>query len=481
MATLEELQLNGIATVGNIYVDGSYTATETPAQNAITQEALTFGDNAFGAFGPTYPADNATVATMPTGAYPEAGSAYYISNIDIGAVRINTADQNKTSVYDVYVTGVTAQGFYVLPQKAGSYSPIGEDKTLSVYIENMTLNGNGYHGFGTTENANFVGDYAVTIKNSTMNYLAVATGSAWGVDNNTGGNHKYAKVDGNITFNLDNVTVNSVAGVARGQVGTSTNHAKITGTITNSKFGNSFHIIQMGVEAANYEYCSWADLDITVTGSSFSGALMLLPNRGSASNNDKDLMTFHGNVGLKVTGSTMNGLVVGTGRSPTGWQGVGWVDGDITYTLSGSTTGRTYITKGGVGTGPTAATQATHTVTGTIDQGSVVGDFVAFELRGDKKDVVYANSTISVTAATIGSFTFLTTINSSNGTTSVADKLYGAQVLNLAGARTGALSTGAANHKGATFALNFGASDEQGVSGNITGQWITRSPLPVME
>jgi len=475
MATLEELELNGIATVGNIYVDGKYTATDTPATNPITGEALTFGENAFGAFGPTYQADNATVATMPTGAYPTAGSAYYITNINIGDIRINTADQNSTTVYDVYVSGVTAQGFYVLPQKAGTYTPAGDDKTLSVYVDSMTLNGNGYHGFGTTQDANFTGDYAVTIKNSTMNYLAIATGSAWGVDNGTFGNHKFAKVDGNITFNLDNVTVNSVAGMARGQIGTADNHATITGTITNSKFGNTFHIIQTGTDGNGQSFNSWTDIDITVTGSSFSGAWMTLPNQSSASRNDRGELTTHGSVSLKMTGTTVNGLVVGAGRSGTGWQRVGWVDGDIELKLTASTTGRTYLNKGYVGHAKSGSEteQVFQTVTTTVDEGSVVGDFVAYELRGDKADKVFANTTISVTASTIGNFTFLTTINSGGSTTSVGDKLYGAQVLNFAGARTGNLQTGAATHKDATFAINFLASDVQGVSGDISGQWNT--------
>ena len=455
MATLEELELNGFTTVGNIYVDSTWTATSTPATNPITGEAMTFGDNAFAALsgGTTAPA------------YPVDGSALFITNINVGGNRIWNGRADNT-VYDVYVSNVQSGDIYVIPRKAGTYTP--DSGVLNIYVEGTSIASGGYHGLAATENANLKGDYNVTIKNSTMQYLAVATGSAWGVDNGTGSNHRFATVDGNITFNLDNLTVTSVAGVARGVIGTSINQAKVTGTITNSKFGNNFHVLFMGVDANNQSFNSYADIDITITGSSFSGAWMTLPNQSSASREQRGELTLHGNVSLKVTGSTMNGLVIGTGRNGTGWQRVGHVDGDIDFQLSGSTTAVTFVTKGRVGT---ASNQ--RAVTGTISDNSVLGNFVVYESRGDKAEIVYADTTITISASTIGKFTYETTIDGGGGTTSVANFIVGNQVLNLAGARTGDLVTSAANHEKATFTLNFQASDVQGVSGNITGQWST--------
>ena len=456
MATLEELELNGFTTVGNIYVDSTWTATSTPATNEITGEAMTFGTNAFAALS----------GGTTTPAYPEDGSALFVTNVNVGGNRIWNGRNNST-LYDLYVNNVQSGDIYIMPRNAGTYHP-DTDGTLNVYIEGTSIASGGYHGFAATTNANFTGDYVLTIKNTRMQYMAVATGSAWGMDNGDAGNHRYAKVDGNITFTLDNLTVDSVAGVARGQVGTNLNQAKITGTITNSKFGQTFQIIHTGVDSSGNSFNSYVDIDITVTGSSFSGAWMTLPNQSSASRNDRGELTTHGDIKLKIAGSTMNGLVIGAGRNGTGWRRVGWIDGNIEFELVGSTTALTFINKGYVGT-----TAQSRTVTGTISANSVVGDLVAYELRGDKGDFVRAASNLTVSESTIGNFTFLTTINSGGTTTSVGDKAYGAQVLNLAGATTGNIATGAATHKDATFSLNFQASEKQGASGSITGQWST--------
>jgi len=460
MATLEELQLNGFKAVGNIYVDNSYTEEATPATHPITGEALIFGVNAF-----------TTIAGGTVAAAPEDGSALFVTNTNAAVNFYNGRTNGGGAVYDVYASGVTGlTGMYVIPRQAGQYSP--DDSTLNIYIEDTTFASGGYHGFGATTNANFVGDYVLVMKNTSMQYLAVTTGSAYGAGENNAGNQRYAKIDGDITFTLSNVTVSSVAGVARGQVGTADNQAKITGVIENSKFGNIFQVLHMGVEDANNEFNSWADVDITITGTSIANELMILPNRGSASNNDKGLMILHGDVNLKVTGSTSNGLVVGTGRAGTGWVGVGWIDGNVSFSLSGSSTGRTYITKGGIGTGPTAAEQTQRTVTGTISDGSVVGDFIAYELRGDKKDAIHADTTITVTASTIGNFTFLTSINSSGNTSSVADRLYGTQKVELTGAVAGNLVSTDADQADATFTLIAHASETESKAGTIR-RWGT--------
>ena len=259
----------------------------------------------------------------------------------------------------------------------------------------------------------------------------------------------------------------SVAGVTRGQVGTIDNKAKITGTITNSRFGNSFHVVHMGVDASEQSFNTYADIDITVAGSLFSGAFMMLPNTSSASRNDKGELTMHGNIKLKVTESTMNGLVIGAGLDGTGWRRNGWVDGDITFELTGSTTGLTFITKGSVGT-----SEHQCTVTGTIGGGSIAGDFVAYELRGDKKDTIYADTTISVTDSSIGNFTFLNAINSAGVTSPVGDKLYGAQILNLAGARAGNLLSSTGDQTTADLSVVFKAHEKQSVVGDIS-RWNT--------
>ena len=456
MATLEELELNGFTTIGNIYVDGSYLTEETTPQcDSITGEELIYDENAFGAL------SGGTTSTV----YPADGSALFITNLSVGSNIILNARDNG-SVYDLYISGINSGYIYALSREAGTYTP-DSDGTLNVYIEGVTFSSGGYHGFGATTDANFVGDYAITIKNTSMQFLALAAGSGNGVDNGDAGNHRFAAVDGNITFTLDNVTVSSVAGVTRGQVGSEDNHVKITGTITNSLFGNSFHVIHMGVDSSGQSFNSYADLDITVTGSSFSGAFMMLPNQSSASRNDRGELTLHGDITLKMTDSTVNGLVVGTGRNGTGWQRVGWVDGDITFELTGSTTGLTFVTKGGVGT-----SEHQCTVTGTIGGGSIAGDFVAYELRGDKKDTIYADTTISVTNSSIGNFTFLTSINSAGSTSAVSDKLYGAQILNLAGARAGNLLSAAGDQTATDFSVVFKSNEQQSVVGDIS-RWNT--------
>ena len=83
MATLEDLK--GFATVGNIYVDSTYTAEATPATDPITGEALEFGVNAF--------------TTLPGGtasAVPANGSAMFITNVDLGTSRLYNGRPEKT-------------------------------------------------------------------------------------------------------------------------------------------------------------------------------------------------------------------------------------------------------------------------------------------------------------------------------------------------------------------------------------------------
>ena len=458
MATLEELQLNGFSTVGNIYVDSSYTAEATPATDPITGEALVFDTNAFGA-----------IAGGTVSAVPADGSALFVTNVD-GVGNFYNGRAGSTEVYDVYASGVTGlTGMYVLPRAAGTYTPDANgDGTLNVFVENSTFASGGYHGFGATTGGNFTGDYALVIKNTSMQYLAVSTGSAYGDGEGNAGNHRYAKIDGDITFTLDNVTVSSVAGVARGQVGTDENHAKITGVIKDSKFGNIFQVLHQGVDASGGSYKSWTDLDITVTGTSVSGAFMMLPNQSSATRSRNGELNFTGNIKLKMTGSTVNGLVIGTGRSGTGWQRVGWIFGDIDFELAGSTTGTTFVTKGNMGD-----SSHTQNVTGVIKDGSVLGNVVVFENRDNAtKDLVYADSDIQIIGSTFGKFEYVTTINSSGNTLSNADKLYGSETLELTGVRGGDIISSTAAHSGATFTLNFHASETQSVVGTIN-TWKT--------
>ncbi|MBR2964015.1 MAG: hypothetical protein IKC53_07405, partial [Lentisphaeria bacterium] len=455
MATLEDLK--GFATVGNIYVDNSYTAETTPATDPITGEALEFGVNAF--------------TTLPGGtasAVPANGSAMFITNVDLGTSRLYNGRPEKTTLYDVYVSNVKSGDIYVMPRAAGEYTP--DTGTLNVYVEDVTIASGGYHGFGATTGANFAGNYDVTIKNSTMQYLAVATGSAYGVDNGDAANHRFALINGDVNFTLSNLTVTSVAGVARGSIGSADEKAKVVGLVENSIFGNNFHILFNGVDSNGNSFNSWNDVDITISGSSFSGAFMMYPNQSSATRERNGDLTIHGDVKLKVTGSTMNGLVIGAGRSGTGWQRTGWVDGNFDFEISGSTTGVSFINKGSLGK---AETQ--RTVTGKINNGSVVGNFVAYELRSDKASAVYADSAITVTDATIGKFTFLTGLDGSGGATvGVSDRLYGTQTLELTGSTAGDILSVAegASQADATFDLSFHASETKSAVGAI-GYWNT--------
>ena len=97
MATLEELQLNGFSTVGNIYVDNSYTAEATPATDPITGEALVFDTNAF--------TDLTGADVLP--ALPEEDHAAFVTN-----VTRSFSDRNlyfgvaNGSAFDVYVSNV---------------------------------------------------------------------------------------------------------------------------------------------------------------------------------------------------------------------------------------------------------------------------------------------------------------------------------------------------------------------------------------
>ncbi len=123
MATLEELELNGFTTIGNIYVDGSYLTEETTPQcDSTTGEELIYGENAFGALsgGTTSPA------------YPADGSALFITNLSVGSNIILNARDNG-SVYDLYISGINSGYIYALPREAGTYTP-DSDGTLNVYL-----------------------------------------------------------------------------------------------------------------------------------------------------------------------------------------------------------------------------------------------------------------------------------------------------------------------------------------------------------
>ena len=195
MATLEELELKGFTTIGNIYVDGSYLSEETtPPYDSITGEELIYGENAFGAL------SGGTTSTV----YPADGSALFITNLSVGSSAIMGGRDNGT-VYDLCISYINSGSIYVLPRQAGTYTP-DSDGTLNVYIEGVSITSGGYHGFGATTDANFMGDYEITIKNTSMQYLALATGSAYSVDATAATNHRFASVDGNITFTLDNLS-----------------------------------------------------------------------------------------------------------------------------------------------------------------------------------------------------------------------------------------------------------------------------------
>ena len=341
----DESVLDEFTKTGNIYVDPAFKSQadidKAPinGKSPITEEALTFSVNAFSGV-KTGDADSITTT-------PDDGHAVFVTNASIGG-NLAFGRSGSATAFDVYVKDTKINGsLYLVGRKKGNEWTADSDGDLNVYVEGVSISSN-YQGFAGQDGLNFTGNYVVTIKNLFTQYFALSQGSAWGAENDNQGNQRLGLITGNLDVVIDGTTATSVGSLHRGGiVGAGGTKAHVTALIKDSNFRNQFIGIHTGVSAKGYQ--SNADMDITITGSTFNNAVMLLPN---ASNNDKANAgdtKFTGNINLLMTGSTItsNGLVIGAGRNGGNTDGAGWVDGDITFKLSGSTViGRTIINKG---------------------------------------------------------------------------------------------------------------------------------------
>ena len=146
----------------NIYVDNSYTEESTPSYSPITGEALVFGVNAF-----------ATISGGTVPAVPEDGYTLYVTDVYLGTSSSTDTSiilgRSDHTVYDAYILYSVVSNFSVVPRTAGTYFA-DSDGTLNVYVDGTSFGSNLY-AFGAIANVNFIGDYEITVMNSSMQYL----------------------------------------------------------------------------------------------------------------------------------------------------------------------------------------------------------------------------------------------------------------------------------------------------------------------
>ena len=458
----EASPLDEFSATGNIYVDPAFKSAEaTPATSPITGEALTYGTNTLTNFTRN---NNNSPDKSPGGT-----NAIFVSNLDRGTSRGNNHDyffnyvRNGQVLNDIYITNSKGGDFSASPRTAGKYVA-DADGTLSIYIEGSTFGGN-LMGFGsqTDVNQTFTGNYEFTWKNSVTQWFCITYGTGYGLGEGNANNNRFGTVIGNIDLLVDGSTATSNSAVIRGAVlpGAGEEKAYIRALFNNSNYRDGFGIIMTGCGDTNFK--SVADLDITVTGSTFN-TFMMLPNASNSGHANDGTNALEGNIALKVDKTRFSGgLVIGAGRTGDNLDGRGWVKGNISFEITGSTNnGVTSINKGKY------ASEATPgIVDGTIENSILTDKFIGFQTGGTDNQM-YANTTIRIIGSTIS--------GSTNGfLSSYENKYTGTANMEIAGSTIGNLATDVRGvlHADATFGLTFQASEKQTNMGDITGQWNT--------
>ena len=462
----EESPLVEFTVTGNVYVDPGYTAEGTPETSPITGEALVFGTNTLTNF------------TKNNNNSPDYGMivpdehAIFVSNLDRGTSRGNGHDyffnykRDGKALCDIYITNSKGGDFSASPRTADKYKA-DSDGTLNVYIEGSTFGGN-LMGFGsqTDVTQTFTGNYEFTFKNSVTTWFCITYGTGYGLGENNPNNNRFGTVIGNIDLLVDGSRITDNGAVIRGAIlpgGTDEKayiRALFKDTVNQGNGGETrqFGIIMTGSSTTNFK--SVADIDITVTGSTF-GNFMVLPNASTSSAANDGSNALDGNISVKIDASTVNGLVFGAGRTGDNLDGRGWVRGDITFSFTGSrNAGVTSINKGKFST-----EEKPGTVDGTIENSVLSGAFIGFQTGGTDNQM-YANTTLRVINSTTADFSILSSYD---------DKYFGTANLEITASTVGNVATDVRGvaHSGGTFSLAFKAAETETSVGAISGQWST--------
>lgn len=463
----EESPLVEFAATGNLYVDPAYTSQEVidaepiNGKSPITGEALVFDENTLTNLGNNAPSKE-----------PEDDHAIFVSNLDRGTARGNGHDmffgRGDNSLYDVYVVNSVGGDFSASPRKQNTAYTADSDGVLSVYIENSNYGGN-LMGFGSQTGCSYTGNYEFTFKNSRAQWFCITFGTGYGAGETNADNNRYGAFVGNIDVLVDGSTITNNGVLLRGSInpGEGDEKAYLRTYIKDSLFQGEFGIINNGVEGGSNQFKSNVDIDVTVEGSTFTNVFLMLPNTATNTQTKDGKLTVTGDINFKATNTRFAGLNMGAGLGGTGWNRTGWVKGDITFDISGSSnSSRTFIHKGFVGSSDTP-----QTVSGSLTN-SVFGDFTGYDTR--ENNYIYADTTVKIAASTIGNFTFYNTINSGGNVTPTADRVFGAQTLEVTGSTAGTVvgNGPGADQPGATFDLIFHASEAQSATGAVS-RWNT--------
>ena len=452
----EESPLVEFAKTGNLYVDPSYKSAETtPEASPITEEALVFGVNAIDNF--TKNSNNSPDYNL---AVPADGGAYFVSNLDRGTARGNGHDyffsykRAGKKLADVYIINSKGGDFSASPRTADKYVT-DSDGTLNVYIEGSTFGGN-LMGFGsqTDVTQTFTGNYEFTFKNSVTQWFCITYGTGYGLGEGNAGNNRFGTVIGNIDLVVDGSTVTNNGAVLRGGIhGEGDEKAYIKAYFNKTNTRGDFGIIMTGCGTTNFK--STADLDITITGSTLNN-FMMLPNASTSSAANDGSNALDGNIAFKFENSTVNGLVIGAGRTGDNLDGRGWVKGNISFNIIGSTnSGVTTINKGKY-----ASEETPGVVDGTIENSLLQGAFIGFQTGGTGNEM-YADTTLRVIGSTTGNFSILSSYD---------NKYFGKATLEITGSTTGNLTSDVRGvaHSSGTFDLVFKASETKNDVGAVS-------------
>ena len=461
----EESPLVEFTQTGNIYIDPSFTGSTMPATSPITGEALS-EDNTL------------TNLTSNSNNSPNYGKSVpdqhtiYVSNLDRGTARGNGHDyffnykrSTTSSIGDIYIINSKGGDFSATPRDKNKNYTADTDGELNIYIEGSTFGGN-IMGFGSQapdngQSQSFTGNYVFTFKNSLTTWFAPTYGTGYGLGEGNANNNRFGTMIGNIDLLVDGSTATDNSCVLRGNLiaGAGEERASLKAYFNNSNFRQNFGIIMTGCGDTNFR--SVADLDITITGSTLN-QFMMLPNASNSGHANDGTNALDGSIALKVVNTRFSGgLVIGAGRTGDNLDGRGWVLGDISFEITGSTNnGVTSINKGKY-----ALETKPGTVDGTIENSILTDSFIGFQTGGTDNQM-YANTTLSVTGSTTAAFSILS---------SYENKYFGTADLKVAGSTMGNLATDVrgVTHGSGTFTLAFTASDKQSNVGAISGQWTT--------
>ena len=463
----EASPLDEFTATGNIYVDPAYTAGATPETSPLTGEALTFGTNAFADFTAN---GNASPAVNPGDTH-----AIFVTNLKRGTDRNQSRNNfifnfNRNKVLgDIYISTAVGGDFSISPRVADTYVA-DSDGTLSVYIEKADFGGN-LMGFGSQANLNqkFTGNLEFTFKNSRAQWFCITYGTGYGLGEANRDNNRYGTFYGNIDLVVDGSTITNNGAIVRGAMlpdpNTTDEKVYLRAYINNSLFQGEFGVIQNGCDnnGTGAQFKSNVDVDITVEGSTFTNVFLMFPNSATNTQAKDGKLTITGDVNFKASTTSFAGLNMGAGLGGTGWNRTGWIKGDIKFDIDHSTnSSRTFVHKGFVG-----EKGKPNVVEGTLSN-SVFGDFTGYDTR--ENNYIYADTTLKMVESTIGNFTFYNTINSNGNVTPTAERVFGAQTLELTGTTAGTVAGNgpAAAQSGATFDLVFHASDTVSVTGAIS-------------